>query len=319
MGVAMRPLDAALATQSSMLPPLTPCRIHVHDTTAFYEEHIKASQRLQAARWANDPFSTELSLQRAAARLATHAEWWAPSAAQADLIFVAANLSLMCVIGKQFTAKKLRDQVRAQLFPTHARGSIPAHLPLKVVSLQFVQHCQTFVSGWPADDTLRLVDQIGSRSASGADCREGRPGCRAAVTPFAITGPHWMTEGRSALQTPWAERKLLFFGGHVPKPYLNSLRYELWSQLRRDPRATTESKSIGCSVGAFAACLHPDLQARYGTPPRMPSDFYHKFCYQACATSNATADYAHAFGQKNNRAAKVRPDPNPNPNPSPSP
>ena len=75
VGVAMRPLDAALATQSSMLPPLTPCRIHVHDTTAFYEEHIKASQRLQAARWANDPFSTELSLQRAAARLATHAEW----------------------------------------------------------------------------------------------------------------------------------------------------------------------------------------------------------------------------------------------------
>ena len=256
MGVAMRPLDAALATQSSMLPPLTPCRIHVHDTTAFYEEHIKASQRLQAAGWANDPFSTELSLQRAAARLATHAEWRAPSAAQADLIFVAANLSLMCVIGKQFTAKKLRDQVRAQLFPTHAQGSSPAHLPLKVVSLQFVQHCQTFVSGWPADDTLRLVDQIGSRSASGADCREGRPGCRAAVTPFAITGPHWMTEGRSALQTPWAERKLLFFGGHVPKPYLNSLRYELWSQLRRDPRATTESKSIGCSVGAYAACTN---------------------------------------------------------------
>ena len=194
----------------------------------------------------------------------------------------------MCVIGKQFTAKKLRDQVRAQLFPTHAQGSSPAHLPLKVVSLQFVQHCQTFVSGWPADDTLRLVDQIGTRSASGADCREGRPGCRAAVTPFAITGPHWMTEGRSALQTPWAERKLLFFGGHVPKPYLNSLRYELWSQLRRDPRATTESKTIGCSVGAYATCVHPDLQARYGTPPRMPSDFYHKFCYRACATSNAT-------------------------------
>lgn len=301
----MRPLAAALATQSSMLPPLTPCRIHVHDTTAFYEEHIKASQRLQAAGWANDPFSTELSLQRAAARLAIHAEWRAPSAAQADLIFVAANLSLLCVIGKQYTAQKLRNQVRARLFPTHAQGSSPAHSPLKVVSLQFVQHCQNHVSGWPADDTLRLVDQIASRSASSVDCREGRSGCRAAVTPFAITGPHWMTEGRSVLQTPWAERKLLFFGGHVPKPYLNSLRYELWSQLRRDPRVTTESKTVGCSVGAYAVCLHPDLKARYGTPPRMPSDYYHKFCYRACATSNATADYAHAFGNKNNRAAKI--------------
>ena len=71
-----------------MLPPLTPCRIHVHDTTAFYEEHIKASQRCKA-RWANDPFSTELSLQRAAA-FSHHAEWRS-KAAQADLIFVAAN------------------------------------------------------------------------------------------------------------------------------------------------------------------------------------------------------------------------------------
>ena len=191
----------------------------------------------------------------------------------------------------------------------------PAHLPLKVVSLQFVQHCQTFVSGWPADDTLRLVDQIGSRSASGADCREGRPGCRAAVTPFAITGPHWMTEGRSALQTPWAERKLLFFGGHVPKPYLNSLRYELWSQLRRDPRATTESKTIGCSVGAYAACLHPDLQAR--THAAAHAERLH----HSSATGRARRARhggLRARLRPEHRAAKVRPTLTPTPAPAPA-
>jgi hypothetical protein len=279
-----------------MLPPLTPCKIHVHDTTAFYEKNVEPRQRLRAEGWATDPFSTELGLQRAAARLAVHAEWRAPSAAQADLIFVAANLSLLCVMERQYSAQRLRTQVLAQLYPARAQGSTPAHLPLKVVSLQFVQHCQRFVNAWPVDDTLLLVDQM-----TNLNCREGRPGCRrSAVAPFAITGPGWMTEGRSAHQTPWAERKLLFFGGHVPKPYLSSLRYEIWSQVRRDPRVTTESKTINCTVGAYVVCTHPDLKAMYGTPPRMPSDFYHKFCYQACAgASNApTTDYAHAFGQQ---------------------
>ena len=282
-----------------LLPPLTACKIHVHDTTAFYEANVEPRQRLRAAGWVNDPFSTELSLQRAAARLAVHAEWQAPSAAQADLIFVAANLSLLCVMERQYSAQRLQKQVLAELWPKRAKGSRPAHLPLKVVSLQFVQHCQRFVkqsgqqSVWPTDDTLLLVDQI-----KNLDCRESRPGCRSAVAPFAITGPHWMTEGRSAHQTPWAERKLLFFGGHVPKPYLSSLRYEIWSQVRRDPRVTTESKTINCSVGAYAVCTHPDLKAAYGTPPSMPSDFYHKFCYQPCASMVPTTDYAHAFGQQ---------------------
>ena len=292
LGLGSAP-SGTVPARDNMLPPLTPCKIHVHDTTAFFEKIVQPRQLLRAAFWANDPFSTELSLQRAAARLAVHAEWRAPSAAQADLIFVAANLSLLCVMERQYSAQRLRTQVVAELYPTRAKGSTPAHLPPKVVSLQFVQHCQRFVNAWPVNDTLLLVDQI-----KDLDCRESRPGCRSAVAPFAITGPHWMTEGRSAHQTPWAERKLLFFGGHVPKPYLSSLRYEIWSQVRRDPRVTTESKTINCSVGAYVVCTHPDLKAMVGTPPRMPSDFYHKFCYQPCASKAPTTDYAHAFGQQ---------------------
>ena len=283
-----------------MLPPLTPCKIHVHDTTAFYEATVRPLQRLRAAGWANDPFSTELSLQRAAARLSVHAEWRALSAAQADLIFIAANLSLLCVMNMQYSAQRLRTQLLAQLWSKHSAGSAlrRANLPLKVVSLQFVQHCQGFVKPWPTNDTLLLVDQL-----TDDDCRESRPGCRSAVAPFAITGPHWLTEGRSVHMTPWVERKLLFFGGHVPKPYLNSLRYEIWSQIRRDPRVTTESKSINCTVGAYVVCAHSDLKAKPGTPPGMPSDFYHKFCYAPCTSTVPHKDYAHAASQQ--AAAKI--------------
>ena len=236
----------------TMLPPLTPCKIHVHDTTAFYEAVVKPRQRLRAAGWANDPFSTELSLQRAAVRLsAAHTEWRAPSAEQADLIFIAANLSLLCVMQRSYPAGRLRTQLLEELWPP---GRSRADLPPKAVSLQYVQHCHRFVKPWPADDTLLLLDQLDSlseRTKAARNCRE-HGDCRSTVAPFAITGPHWMTEGRAADRGPWAERKLLFFGGHVPKPYLNSLRYTIWSQVRRDPRVTTESKTINCTVGAYS-------------------------------------------------------------------
>ena len=35
-----------------------------------------------------------------------------------------------------------------------------------------------------------------------------------------------LTEGRVAHHTPWVNRQLLFFGGHVPKPTVAGLCYK---------------------------------------------------------------------------------------------
>ena len=281
-----------------MLPALTPCKLHVHDTTPFFETataKLTRSQRQHLSGWENDPFSTELSLQRAAARLTQDAAWAADSAATADLIFIASNFSLLCATQKQYTARQLRSDLLS--LPGLWSGStLERPLPPKAVSLQYSSHCQGFVSGpkaWPANDTLMLLDQLNT------NCRGRRIGCQDAVAPFAITGPQWLTKGRLTNPLPWEDRKLIFFGGHIPKPYLVPLRYELWSQLRRDPRATTESKTLNCSVGAYAICAHPDLKAPLRTPPNLSSDVYHKFCYEPCTSlSNAKGvEYAHSATQ----------------------
>ena len=59
------------------------------------------------------------------------------------------------------------------------------------------------------------------------------------VTPFAITQPEWLVGGAVPERTPWRKRKLLFFGGHIPKLFNNRLRYDVWVQMRNDPRATS--------------------------------------------------------------------------------
>ena len=53
---------------------------------------------------------------------------------------------------------------------------------------------------------------------------------------------------------PWAERALLFFPGHVPKLYINSVRYKLWRQVRNLDGVTAISGTLNCTVGAYAVC-----------------------------------------------------------------
>ena len=57
----------------------------------------------RAIGWENDPFSTELGLQRA---LAGH-PCRVPTPAAAHFIFIAANLSQMCVLKKGYSAREM--------------------------------------------------------------------------------------------------------------------------------------------------------------------------------------------------------------------
>ena len=86
---------------------------------------------------------------------------------------------------------------------------------------------------------------------------------------------------RRKRRVAWHARKLVFFAGHVPKPYIRPTRYLLWRQGRRDPRVTTVSSTLSCQVGAFAKCDLPTdfLKAQNNT-------FWLTHCHDRCGTTS---------------------------------
>ena len=105
-------------------------------------------------------------------------------------------------------------------------------------------------------------------------------GSALAQSPFLVSKPAWLVgdaDEKIPPSPPWAERKGIFFAGHIPKPYIRDTRYTLWRQLRNDARATVLSPTLFCTVGGFAACRHSEefLQAQNTT-------FYTSFCRAAC-------------------------------------
>ena len=77
------------------------------------------------------------------------------------------------------------------------------------------------------------------------------------VAPFVVSQPPWLVGASAAgapAFVPWAERALLFFPGHVPKLYINHVRYKLWRQVRNLDGVTAISGTLNCTVGAYAVC-----------------------------------------------------------------
>ena len=71
---------------------LEPCSIYVHDLHLASNFHLK--QGVEPIGWEHNQYATELWLQRA---LRQH-PWRVATPDAADIIFVAANLSLYCVV-----------------------------------------------------------------------------------------------------------------------------------------------------------------------------------------------------------------------------
>ena len=72
-----------------------------------------------------------------------------------------------------------------------------------------------------------------------------------------VSRPPWLVGASAAgapAFVPWAERALLFFPGHVPKLYINGVRYKLWRQVRNLDGVTAISGTLNCTVGAYAVC-----------------------------------------------------------------
>lgn len=231
------------------LPPLTPCRVYVFDTSQGVEKYYARHYWNRALNWASGGFSTELHLQRAL--LGQQHPWRVHSPAEADVVFIAANFSQMCAVGKEFSARRYFNELRKDRSGLWGASS-PFHRLPKILSLHFRQNCRlpwSDAGGLPRD-TLVLTDQLkckgpGSRGRRCCGCESSNE----LVVPFAITRPRWLVRGRVPRSTAWTERKLLFFGGHVPTLYNEPLRYQLWRQLRRDARVTTQSHTINCMCG----------------------------------------------------------------------
>ena len=67
------------------------------------------------------------------------------------------------------------------------------------------------------------------------------------VAPFVVASPSWLTSDTSSARrklVPWAERKLLFFAGHMPQLHISNVRWNLWRELQGDPRATLVSPDV---------------------------------------------------------------------------
>lgn len=77
---------------------------------------------------------------------------------------------------------------------------------------------------------------------------------------------------------PWNERRLVFFVGHLPKVHIARARFDVWRQIRNDPRATTKSHSGNCTIGSYVTCrMHDPAALR-----TQPNQFFMRRCHDWC-------------------------------------
>ena len=292
-----------------MAAVVAPCKVYVYDTSLHgVDSFYPRSYWSRAAHWETGAFSTELHLQHALLADNGHAvgsrggrafagqggarqhPWRVSNPAEADVIFIAANFSQMCAVGNEWSARRFFNRILKSADGPWRSASM-ARVP-KVVSLQYRQNCRlpwADPAGGPPKlprDTLVLTDQLNCKSPD-LGHRRHCCGCETSnelTAPFAITRPRWLVRGRVPQRTPpWAHRKLLFFGGHVPTVYNDALRYLLWRQLRRDPRVTTQSHTIHCTIGQFAVCRQKDQSWRTPANPNSSDfEFYRTYCHASC-------------------------------------
>ena len=132
------------------------------------------------------------------------------------------------------------------MFPVHRELRSAGHVPKAFVLTD--NECQP---PW-----------VGSRKMKGLiKLTDHNPDHNDIVAPFVLAKPWWLVDAPrrpgdadAPAIVPWSERKLLFFAGHVPKPYIRPTRYLIWRQVRRHPGVTAISATINCTIGSFSVC-----------------------------------------------------------------
>jgi hypothetical protein len=280
------------------------CRIY------YYDAHVKTGigplppKKLPRSWSIHHRYNTEAWL--AAAMQHGH-PWRVRTQAEADVILVGATFAQACIADKKFYARNLWQHVLrdAFLWPVDGGRGIgdmsakrAAELasdntadwgPPKAFSMQY-PNCPPWVDNnrtayFPRDAML-----LTEFTVSGIDARGG-----SIITPFVVSQPTWLVSSRESsvssaqedlavpgsdvLRAPlaWKARKLLLFVGHLPKVGISPSRYQIWRQVRRDPRVTTKSHSGNCTIGSYRECEHSKVWLR-----AQPTSYFVSRCWPYC-------------------------------------
>ena len=282
-----QPLAAAGAAHVSNMSTnpaafLTRCSVYAHDiadsTPSSMERVRPGLAQWTPADWASNQYAFEWHLARA---VRSHA-WRVPKMTDAELVFGAANWSLMCVAKMQLASRRQWQEMLddAALFPranrsavcrgaSPARGCFDARARPVFMAFQYGGCLPPWQAAAVPPNALLLRETVLPRSH---ELRTNFLG------PFAVTTPRWLVGAEAApAAPPWEARKLVFMAGHVPKLYLSRHRYSLWLVLRSDPRATVVSKTLNCSIGSYSVCRRGDAYVR-----AQPHTFFRDFCKPFC-------------------------------------
>lgn len=271
------------------------CRIHLLDLPVEKQTRLAVASRLPSGipedpvGWEDHQLAVELRLARA---LATHA-WRAPNASNADAVLILTNRSKLCAPMFQASGRGAKGMAYAlgayskALWDAALRAA--AALPRGTAPvLQVVSEQDGACSRLPMPPDVAAGDDEGRRPTLylvEALINARVVGKRAqffhSPTPFARRPLQLPAVGAAA---EWGARdpatRLLFFAGHVPKLFQSLTRYLLWKQLRNDSRATTQSRTINCTVGAYVAACSLRASQVAAKPARW---FEHDFCAPYCA------------------------------------
>ena len=245
-------------------------------------------ERYTPKNWKMNKFSMEIWLQHA---LRTHA-WRSESAAAADVILVEANFSMACRAGKMFTGRFMWQKMNMALgVPSKGKQTPGAPSPPPVTLHPSLRGAEHVPRAFVLTDNECQPPWTGTRKAKGMiELTDHNPNHNDIVAPFVLARPWWLVGGKSTPSdppppavVPWAERRLLFFAGHVPKLYIRPTRYQIWQQIRRHPGVTALSATLNCTVGSFSVCKEAALANFSVERSRV-------YCHDFCA-SHVMDDY----------------------------
>ena len=252
--------------------PFPRCRIYVHTSrhTSLGNERSRESTNSMAyaeshATWRDHHYSTELWLNEALQR---H-PWRVTDPNEADLIYLAANLSRACYAGKSFSAMRMWKELVAEVW-----GNSLVYKAPKAISMQYMA-CRPWTGSQIPRDLLMTTEFV----QKAKQLASTRP------APFVISRPLWLVGAASPPPSPpFAQRKLLLFSGHVPKLSVSPTRYHIWKQLRlQRHRATVQSHTINCTIGQFEVCRWPpEVLAQKS------NDWFRTRCHSYCGGARAS-------------------------------
>jgi len=212
-------------------------------------------ERYTPKDWPANKFAAELWIAQAL----VHHPWRVDSVRHADLVLMESNLSMACRVGKMFSGRNMWKQLSKALGTgewdgkTGVRGQGSPH-PL----LSEMRNSTTAAVVLTDNECPPPWTGFGHPERPVIKLKDHGPGKYDAVAPFVLSRPPWLVGRPRAMQTPslvpWADRKLLFFAGHVPKLYIQPTRYLIWKQIRRWPKVTAISATINCTIGSMVIC-----------------------------------------------------------------